>query len=450
MGKAATRRMRGASFIGALALVVVGGGLVAQRRILAGETHTSTAPDFMSGAMSEASQRDDQIRVWKIALSQDSASAIALGQLAALYLQRARETGVDADFAVAEDYASRSVGFRTNRNGKTFVTLASALLAQHRFADAEKVARDLVQLDPETPQYRALLGEIELELGDYARAKQAFDSLYPYRTHLSIAPRLARWHELNGNGAFARKLLNDALTMAMSRRDLPKEQVAWFHLRAGDIEMRQGRLRTARSLFERGLAVEPNDYRLLAAMATLSSVEDRPRDAIRFGEHAIAIKLDPATLGTIGDAYAAIGDTATADDYFRTMEVAVAGQPGAYHRAWSLFLLDHGLRCAEVLANAQGELRTRRDIYGYDLVAWALHHVHRDLEARVAMDSALVLGTRDALLDFHAGMIEQTLGDSRRARYYLERALRTNPHFHAIHSTEARGVLDSLAREDGK
>jgi hypothetical protein len=185
-------------------------------------------------------------------------------------------------------------------------------------------------------------------------------------------------------------------------------------------------------------------------MATLSSVENRPRDAIRFGERAIAIKLDPATLGTVGDAYAAIGDTAGARDYFRTMEVAVAGQPGAYHRAWSLFLLDHGLRYAEVLANAQGELRTRRDIYGYDLVAWALHHVHRDVEARVAMDSALVLGTRDALLDFHAGMIERTLGDSRRTRYFLERALRTNPHFDAIHSTEARRGLDSLAREDSK
>jgi tetratricopeptide (TPR) repeat protein len=436
-----------APVLGALTAAFVIAGWATARRVTAGEPRL-VPPTSGSAAMSEASQRDDQIRVWKIALSQDSASAIALGQLAALYTQRARETGVDADYTVAEEYARRSIGLRANRNGKTFVTLASVLLAQHRFADAEKVARDLIDLDPETPQYRALLGEIELELGNYAESKRQFDALYRFRSHLSIAPRLARWYELTGNGPYARKLLHQALTASVSRRDMPREQVAWFHLRAGDIEMRQGRLRTARSLFQRGLRIEPNDYRLLAAMAFLEAVEGRSRKAIEFGERAIAIKLDPATLGTIGDAYAAIGDTATAADYVRTMEVAVAGQPGPYHRAWSLFLLDHGKRYAEVLANARVELETRRDVYGYDLLAWALHRNGRDVEARTAMDSALRLGTRDASLDFHAGMIERTLDDAPRTRFYLERALRTNPHFHPTHAKEARAVLDSLSLEE--
>jgi tetratricopeptide (TPR) repeat protein len=398
--------------------------------------------------MSEASRRDDQIRVWKIALSQDSASAIALGQLAALYSQRARETGVDADYLVAEQYARRSVAIRANTNGKTFVTLASVLLAQHRFTEAEKVAGDLVKLDPETPQYRALLGEIELELGNYAEAKRIFDGLSGFRTHLSIAPRLARWYELTGNGGLARKILRDAAATSLSHRELPREQIAWFHLRAGDVEMRQGRLRSARSLFEKGLRVEPNYYRLLAEMASLEAAEGRPRRAIELGERAIAIKLDPATLGTIGDAYASIGDTVTAADYVRTMEVAVAGQPGPYHRAWSLFLLDHGKLYADVLASARSELETRRDVYGYDLLAWALHRNGRDVEARAAMDSALRLGTRDASLDFHAGMIEHALGDRLRTRFYLERALRTNPRFHPMHSKEASAVLDSLVREE--
>jgi len=77
------------------------------------------------------------------------------------------------------------------------------------------------------------------------------------------------------------------------------------------------------------------------AMSHLEAVEGNPQKAIEYGERGIAIKLDPATLGTIGDAYAAIGNRAQAEDYYKTMEVAVAGQPGAYHRAWSLFLLDH-------------------------------------------------------------------------------------------------------------
>jgi tetratricopeptide (TPR) repeat protein len=129
------------------------------------------------------------------------------------------------------------------------------------------------------------------------------------------------------------------------------------------------------------------------------------------------------------------------------MEVAVSGQPGAYHRAWSLFLLDHDRRIPEVLANVRKEIETRKDIYGYDLLAWALHKSGRDREARLAMNEARRLGTRDAMLFYHAGMIERSLGETQRARYFLREALSVNPRFHPTHPREIRAVLDSLDRE---
>jgi tetratricopeptide (TPR) repeat protein len=400
--------------------------------------------------MSEVTQRDTQIRVWTVALQQDPQSAIALTQLSGLYLQRARETGDDQNYTRAEQYARQSLALRVNRNGPAFVTLAAALVAQHRFQEAEQVANQLVAFDPDLPQYRAQLGEIQMELGHYDGARQSFESLYKVRTNLSIAPRLARWAEINGNSAYARKLLSAALAEAEARPNLPKEQLAWFHLRLGDIEMRNGRLRGARAMFEKGLEIEPGDYRLLDAMANLEAVEGNPKEAIEYGERGIATKLDPATLGTIGDAYASLGDSATAEDYFRTMEVAVSGQPGAYHRAWSLFLLDHDRRIPEVLANVQKEIETRKDIYGYDLLAWALHKSGRDGEARPAMNEARHLGTRDAMLFYHAGMIERAAGDAQRARYFLGEALRVNASFHPNHPREIRAVLDSLDRESGR
>ena len=45
------------------------------------------------------------------------------------------------------------------------------------------------------------------------------------------------------------------------------------------------------------------------------------------------------------------------------------------------------------------------------------------------MEQALRLGTRDASLFFHAGMIAHGLGESQTARDYLHRALDTNPYF---------------------
>src|SRR5207237_7949523 len=101
--------------------------------------------------------------------------------------------------------------------------------------------------------------------------------------------------------------------------------------------------------------------------------------------------------------------------YYKTMEVAVAGQPGAYHRAWSLFLLDHNRRVPEVLANVQKEIETRKDVYGYDLLGWALHREHREREASVAMKRARRLGTQDAMLCYHEQMIDGALGENARS-----------------------------------
>lgn len=430
------------------AAMLAAGGWLRARNAGAFEPAPPAPVAATSATMSEIGQRDEQIRAWKTALAQDSKSAIALGQLAALYLQRARETGEDQNYNQSEEYARRSLTLRTNRNGATFVTLAAALVAQHRFQEAEQVATDLVAFDPETPQYRAQLGEIQMELGHYVEAARSFDSLYTIRSHLSIAPRLARWAELNGNTPYARKLLSDALADAKTRRDLPREQLAWFHLRLGNIDMRSGRMRSARARFEAGLQIEPSDYRLLDAMSHLEAVEGNPKKAIEYGERGIAIKLDPATLGTIGDAYAALGSRARAEEYYKTMEVAVAGQPGAYHRAWSLFLLDHDLRVTEVLANVLKEIQTRKDVYGYDLLAWALHKEHRDAEARPAITQARKLGTQDAMLFYHEGMIDRALSENARARYFLAKALELNPNFHPTQPREARAVLDSIAREE--
>jgi tetratricopeptide (TPR) repeat protein len=168
--------------------------------------------------------------------------------------------------------------------------------------------------------------------------------------------------------------------------------------------------------------------------------------AIADGERAIGTALDPATLGLVGDAYAAMGDTSKAGQYYHTMEVAVLHQPGPFHRSWSLFLLDHDRDVPGVLAKVREEIQTRRDIYGYDLLAWALHQSGRDREAQHAMTYALALGTRDAMLFFHAGMIERALGEDKAAAGHLRTALEINPYWDPFQPEQARSVLDSLRR----
>jgi tetratricopeptide (TPR) repeat protein len=252
-----------------------------------------------------------------------------------------------------------------------------------------------------------------MEVGDDALATAMFRSVWQQRSELSMAPRVARWLELTNHVREARQLLEAARDEARRRRNVASETKAWFHLRVGDLELRAGNANRAERAFREGLKVEPGDPRLFAAMARLAMARGHTRDAIVWGERAVGLQLDPATLGLVGDAYAALGDRARADEYFGTLEVAVASQPGAFHRAWSLYLLDHGMQVDTVLARATAELRERRDVYGYDLAAWALHKKGRNAEAAILMQRALRFSTPDPLLMRHAEAIAASIASPR-------------------------------------
>ena len=271
-------------------------------------------------------QRNLEIEAWKNALSVDPSSAVALTQLASLHLQRSRETGSESDVEVASEYARRSLANRVSRNGRAYATLATALVAQHRFAEAENVVEQAVGYDPGVPEYKALLGEVRLELADYEGARPLFDSLAPYGNRLSIAPRLSRWAEMNGETERAYMIMNKATRHAAGRRDLPREQVAWFHYRLGDMEMRRGRLRRANAEFQRGLELNPSDYRILSAMSRLALLKGKPREAIEAGEIALSHKVEPKTLWVLAEAYLADGDTVRAAESVSAMHLTAGAQ----------------------------------------------------------------------------------------------------------------------------
>ncbi|MES2179122.1 MAG: tetratricopeptide repeat protein [Gemmatimonadota bacterium] len=358
---------------------------------------------------SEAEIRELDIAYFSERARRDPTGALDLARLSALYLARGRETGNPRDAILAEESARRSLRNRRERNDAAVQVLVSALLAQHRFTEALPLAKGQRDEDPTNPALRAVVGDIEMELGQYDAARESFAGIHAALGDPAVAPRLARWAEIQGNTERARTLLHAALTTVLRSPEVPREQVAWFWLRVGDVELRAQKYAAADSAYRAGLAAHPDDYRLLSAVARSAELQQNWRRAITFGEKAIGITLDPTTLGVLSTAYAAIGDTGRSEEYARALDVAVLQQPGAYHRAWSLFLLDREEHVARVLSKVRAELKTRKDVYAYDLLAWALHRQGRDREAKEAMTVALAQGTKDAQLDFHAAEIERSL-----------------------------------------
>jgi tetratricopeptide (TPR) repeat protein len=410
-------------------------------------TRRSTA-EASAAAPDEAQIRDLDIAFFAKRADEDPWSAADRARLGALFLQRARETGNFSDYRRAESLAVNGLRLREAHNDETFTILASARLAQHDFIGALAAARALVTRNPDEPHDRALLGEVLLELGRYAQADSIFQSLESRTDRLSVASRLMRWYELTGHIAKAKQIARYSLRRAIEE-GTTREQLAWFHLRLGELELKSGEVERAESLFVAGLQVFPRDYRLLGALSRAAAMRGDWQAAIDAGNRAIAIQLDPATLGVLSDAYAALGDSAQSRSYQRAMRASALTQPGTIHRAWGLFLLDHGLEARDVLVRARRELRTRRDVYGYDLAAWALHSLGRDREASVLMDSALAQGTEDAQLWYHAAVIQRARGDLLRATALLDRARSLNPRYRGFQAGDRAGERHVVTALEG-
>ncbi len=120
-----------------------------------------------------------------------------------------------------------------------------------------------------------------------------------------------------------------------------------------------------------------------------------------------------------------------------------------YNRELALFYADHERKLPEALELARRELEVRKDLYTYDVLAWALYKNGQPQEALSAMRRALSLGTQDARLFFHAGMIYHRLGQPQEAERYLQRALAVNPAFHIFHAEVAGRTLEALAAAQG-
>jgi len=394
--------------------------------------------------MSELAGRNTDIAFFEARVRHDPRGAADRAFLAGLYLQRARETGAYADFVRAESTARAALAIRPDRNTRALLALASSLLGQHRFAEARTWAECLVAATPEGIGARALLGEIQLELGDYDAAGRTFGSLSAEASNLAVAPRLARWAELRGRPDEAHALLVGARSEALRRVDLPREQVSWFQLRVADLALRFGRLVEADRALTAGLRAEPGDYRLLAAKTRSLALRGRWRAALRWGARAEAAGADIATLALIGDVWGARGDSVRARSYWDEAEQAAFDKPEPYNRQWTLFRLDHGIALDSTRAILEREITGRRDVYGWDQLAWARHLTGDRYGARAAMREALRMGTQDAMLQYHAGLIALADADSAGARRALERALAINPRFHWTQADAARALLGRL------
>jgi tetratricopeptide (TPR) repeat protein len=91
-------------------------------------------------------------------------------------------------------------------------------------------------------------------------------------------------------------------------------------------------------------------------------------------------------------------------------------------RTLALYLATMGQESETAVQLAEAELASRTDVLTLDALAWALYAAGRGQEARHMSQRAATVGTQDARLFYHAGVIAAAVGKYDEARDWCARA----------------------------
>ena len=392
-----------------------------------------------------ASTADNHIAYLQSILVRNPRDARALHRLGDAYIRKARETGDVAYFQRAERAIRQSLELTPDSAGASR-HLAYVLYSLHDFDGAAVQARRALALDETDRHAYGVLGDALLEVGKDTEAELAYRRMMELGADAYGYARRAGLKSVRGDPDGAIADLERAVADGRAA-GVPAESVAWMLWQLGAEHAALGRLDRADNAFTSALDVYPGYHRALAGLAHVHAARSRFDEAVVLYRKALAVIPQPDYAAALGDVLVASGRPVEARKHYELVEYI--GQLDAvnqvlYNRELAYFYADHDVKLDAALELARRELTVRQDIYAYDLLAWALFKNGRHAEAQAAMVSALRLGTHDARLYYHAGMIAHALGDADQARTYLARALSLNPHFHVRHARVAAQTLASL------
>lgn len=387
---------------------------------------------------------DTSIAFWQKRIAQNSSAYLDYTLLGEAYGRKARETGDVSYYQRAEATLRKALTINP-KYVQASAMLSTILYTMHDFQGALAIAEPLGN-NPRAIQALVTIGDVHMALGNYTQAQDAFQKLLALGPTASINSRLAILADLHGDPDQALSLMKQSADLARRAGEYG-ESMAWYEYQVGELYFKKGQLDQAEAHYQAALDTLDNYYLALAGLGKIHAVQGDYQAAIDFYQHAVSIIPQPELLAALGDVYTVSGQQAKAKQQYDTVEyigkLAKINQQ-IYNRQLANFYSDHNLRLDEALKLATGELESRKDVFGFDAAAWAYYKNGMLNQAQDAMDQALRLGTRDAKLYYHAGMIAHAQGRTADARRLLSEALTINPYFDLLQAPIARATLEEL------
>ena len=387
-------------------------------------------------------QTDALIARGQARLEQNPDDWKSVDELAAAYLQKVREAGDPSYYGKAEALLHRALT-HDGSDAEATTSMGLLALARHQFREGLAWGKKAAILDPGGARPLGIVGDAQVELGRYSEAVQTFQQMIDRRPDLSSYARVSYARELFGDvaGAIA------AMEKAIEAGGPVPENSAYTRVLLANLYFNSGRLLEAEAQDRRALFEDPKYPYALAGLAKIDAARGHYAAAIAGYRQAVDTYPLPDFVIGLGDAYAASG---AANQAKETYDLAAAEQQlyqanGVDLDAeLALFAADHGRDLPSALAAARRAMSDRPGVHSADVLAWTLYQVGDDRAALNASRQAQRLGTQDAAIYFHSGMIEARLGMRTAAIDDLHRALGINPYFSLLWAPVARQTLSSF------
>lgn len=381
-------------------------------------------------------------------LQQNPDDTNAYAQLGLALLQQVRETGDRALYARAGQAFDEALA-RDSQQIDALIGQGVLALALHDFRGALVWADRAWAINPFRAETLGVRVDAQLELGRYDDAVQTLQKMVDLRPDLNSYSRVSYVRELYGDGEGALEAMQAAVLAARPG----SEQWLWTLTHVGHLYFNQGNLAQASAIYTQVLAAKADYPYAVAGMARVQAAQGHTVSAIALYQQVIERLPLPEFVIGLGELYEATGRPVAAREQYDLVEImqqlnAAAGMNVDLELA--LFYANHGTDLAAAVAQARAAYAQRPTLYAADILAWALYRHGDYAEAWRYSQEALRLGTQDALLHFHAGMIAQKRGDIAAAQTHLQTALRINPYFSPLYAPLAQTGLRETALATGQ
>lgn len=367
--------------------------------------------------------------------------AVGWSTLALALVERARISGDPSSYPSAEQAARRSLRVQPVDNDRALGALAALATARHEFARALTLANRALAINPYQPGGLVVRVDALTELGRYDQQLHALEVADRRQPGLGVFARYSYAYELRGDLNRASELLRRSLTPTASPADR-----AFLLTQLAELDRRRSRLSDAARLLRQALQAIPDYVPAQVSSARLAVAQGRFDDAERWWRKVVTRLPLPEHVVALGELYESTGQEAQAQQQYDVVAATRRLQKASGVRGdleLALFEADHGDPQVALRA-ARTEWSRRRSIHAADALGWALHAADRDFAALRHARLATRLGTVEAPLWLHRGLIEAGLGRDAAARRHLRHGLRIDPGSSPLLADHARQVLRRL------